>query len=341
VSSGRLYISRDVVFDEDCFPYSVENPSSTPPELLAKILATPPLEPMRCSDASSPSIDVGLPDSHDVCTDLASQPIFPVSPVQVTRSGGAEDPARQQDPCANPGADASSSSGTKPGSDDADPATPPSARMHGRASSAPGVGARMDSADGGSRPVSPCRFDLAPCWSASSPSGRTPDSDTSMHGPSPAVAVSPTPAPLTSSDVTLPSDGAAAAPDDAACTNTSPPRPATPSAPAHHMRTRLRNNIHKELVRTDGTVPYDPRRRGFSAVSAPPTEPDTLEDALADKNWTAAMHEEYQALLRNQTWHLVPPSSGRNLIDCRWVFKLKHRADCRRIHRSLQSTVSG
>ena len=39
------------------------------------------------------------------------------------------------------------------------------------------------------------------------------------------------------------------------------------------------------------------------------------------------MDEEYQALIKNQTWHLVPPQPGRNLIDCKWVFKLKRKAD--------------
>jgi len=40
-----------------------------------------------------------------------------------------------------------------------------------------------------------------------------------------------------------------------------------------------------------------------------------------------AMQDEYDALQRNGTWTLVPPSRGMNLIDCRWVFKIKRRAD--------------
>jgi hypothetical protein len=39
------------------------------------------------------------------------------------------------------------------------------------------------------------------------------------------------------------------------------------------------------------------------------------------------MHDEYAALLRNKTWHLVPPQPGRNIIDCKWVYKVKHKAD--------------
>lgn len=39
------------------------------------------------------------------------------------------------------------------------------------------------------------------------------------------------------------------------------------------------------------------------------------------------MDTEYSALLRNQTWTLVPPKKGINLIDSRWVFKVKRKAD--------------
>jgi hypothetical protein len=39
------------------------------------------------------------------------------------------------------------------------------------------------------------------------------------------------------------------------------------------------------------------------------------------------MIDEYNALLRNITWTFVPPQPGRNLIDCMWVYKVKHKAD--------------
>jgi hypothetical protein len=40
------------------------------------------------------------------------------------------------------------------------------------------------------------------------------------------------------------------------------------------------------------------------------------------------MNDEYTTLMRNKTWHLVPPQAGRNVIDCKWVFKIKHKAYC-------------
>jgi hypothetical protein len=52
-----------------------------------------------------------------------------------------------------------------------------------------------------------------------------------------------------------------------------------------------------------------------------------LSEALDDVRWREAMNDEYQALMENRTWHLVPPSSTRNIIDCKWVFRIKKNAD--------------
>jgi hypothetical protein len=39
------------------------------------------------------------------------------------------------------------------------------------------------------------------------------------------------------------------------------------------------------------------------------------------------MQAEYSALMKNKTWHLVPPQRGTNIIDCKWVYKIKHKQD--------------
>ncbi|XP_071683505.1 uncharacterized protein [Lolium perenne] len=56
-------------------------------------------------------------------------------------------------------------------------------------------------------------------------------------------------------------------------------------------------------------------------------EPCTLTKALGDENWCDAMNEEYKALMDNKTWHLVPPNRNKNLIDCKWVYRIKKKAD--------------
>jgi hypothetical protein len=56
-------------------------------------------------------------------------------------------------------------------------------------------------------------------------------------------------------------------------------------------------------------------------------DPSTLVVALEDTRWRQAMQDEYNALMDNKTWHLVHPSSTRNLIDCKWVYRVKKNVD--------------
>jgi hypothetical protein len=39
------------------------------------------------------------------------------------------------------------------------------------------------------------------------------------------------------------------------------------------------------------------------------------------------MNEEYSALVKNNTWHLVPSIGATNIIDCKCVFKIKRKQD--------------
>jgi hypothetical protein len=55
--------------------------------------------------------------------------------------------------------------------------------------------------------------------------------------------------------------------------------------------------------------------------------PSCTIEALADTRWQSTMVEEYVALIKNQTWHLVTSNRGHNIIDCKWVYKVKWKAD--------------
>jgi histone deacetylase 1/2 len=59
----------------------------------------------------------------------------------------------------------------------------------------------------------------------------------------------------------------------------------------------------------------------LSSVNA--DEPVSLEEALRDKRWVQAMG----ALMKNGTWHLVPAQKGKNVVSCKWVYKVKKKVD--------------
>jgi hypothetical protein len=93
-------------------------------------------------------------------------------------------------------------------------------------------------------------------------------------------------------------------------------------APANtRPRTRLQHNIVKPTVFTNGTVRYD--HLGMLMTC----EPKNLHEALSDSNWKGAMDEEFSALIKNKTLHLVPSHHAHNVIDCKWVYKVKEKAD--------------
>ena len=55
--------------------------------------------------------------------------------------------------------------------------------------------------------------------------------------------------------------------------------------------------------------------------------PQTLHEALGNKNWEDAMREEMSALERNKTWEVVELPKGKKTVGCKWVFALKYKAD--------------
>ena len=57
------------------------------------------------------------------------------------------------------------------------------------------------------------------------------------------------------------------------------------------------------------------------------SEPNTVQEDLNDQNWNQAMRDEYEALIRNETWSLVPPSAEYKVVGNKWVFGIKQNTD--------------
>jgi len=44
-------------------------------------------------------------------------------------------------------------------------------------------------------------------------------------------------------------------------------------------------------------------------------------------NWCEAMSDELTVIIRHGTWDLVPPPAGCRPVSCKWVFRVKQKAN--------------
>jgi histone deacetylase 1/2 len=288
-SVGRIYISRDVVFDEHTFPFASMHPNAGA-QLRAELALLPDLfhSSSNYGDTYSPDniVDSSLPanpsqhsardyvisgeNSGENCEDWA--------PTMVD--------SRQHFMCPPPGSNAAAEADL--------PAMTAAA-----------------SSSGAGEPPSPSNEILV--------AGSSVAETDAVASPSPHVAAQIDPGSGSASPHTLTGSGVPSG------SGVSPPSAASPTASPPALQqgpvNRRQRGIFKPKTYTDGTV-----RWGMSA-SHVSEEPTSVEQALGNKNWAAAMDVEYRALVENKTWHLVPKPKGKNIIGCKWVFKIKRKSD--------------
>jgi hypothetical protein len=277
ISTCRVYISRDVVFDKNAFPFAALH-SSAGARYSSEVLLLPKSQPSR--------------DSSDLSNIACSPCISSPCPVVVSP------PVLQ--PQIIPGGDCAQ----RPGMDlEVDPAPGYEAAA---AALAPGP-QRSHVAD------QVLHQNPAPPRGASS---TAPILD----------SVLPLPVPPRGAPATAQASASAIVPLHAPCTRSqSGGAPATAQAsasaivPLQAPCTRSQSGIRKPRIYSDGTIRY-----GNLSICE---EPSDLTMALSDPNWKVAMESEFSALTGNKTWYLVPPSTNRNIINCKCVFKIKHKAD--------------
>ena len=56
-------------------------------------------------------------------------------------------------------------------------------------------------------------------------------------------------------------------------------------------------------------------------------EPSSYEEAKDQKEWKDAMIEEYQSIMKNDVWDVVPRPKGKSIVTSKWICKIKHAAD--------------
>ena len=91
------------------------------------------------------------------------------------------------------------------------------------------------------------------------------------------------------------------------------------------MQTRSKNNIQKPKKFIDGTIPYPPPKALITELVVAEIEPTSFTEASKSTHWRDAMNTEFNALMHNGTWSLIPPTSTMNLVGCKWVFRIKRK----------------
>jgi hypothetical protein len=56
-------------------------------------------------------------------------------------------------------------------------------------------------------------------------------------------------------------------------------------------------------------------------------EPTCFEEAIQKKEWVDAMTEEYQSIIKNDVWEIVPRPKSKDVVSSKWLYKIKHVVD--------------
>jgi len=81
-----------------------------------------------------------------------------------------------------------------------------------------------------------------------------------------------------------------------------------------------------------GSTRENNRPRKFSSYSALmfhiiDSEPSCFDEANKLQVWRNAMMEDYQSIMKNDVWEIVPRPQGKSVLSSKWLFKVKHVVD--------------
>lgn len=46
-----------------------------------------------------------------------------------------------------------------------------------------------------------------------------------------------------------------------------------------------------------------------------------------NEDWHLAMEDEIEKIHKNDSWDLIPPPKNNNIIQIKWIYKIKHHID--------------
>ena len=71
------------------------------------------------------------------------------------------------------------------------------------------------------------------------------------------------------------------------------------------------------------------RYQGYLAaiITIVQSNPGSLEEAVKHQVWKYAMHEEYEPIMKNNVWDVVPRLKDKAVVTSKWLYKIKHGSD--------------
>eukprot|EP00253_Pinus_taeda_P011368 PITA_11368 len=56
-------------------------------------------------------------------------------------------------------------------------------------------------------------------------------------------------------------------------------------------------------------------------------EPSSFTDVIKHQVWKDAMTEEYESIMKNDVWDVVPRPQDKAVVTSKWIYKIKHAVD--------------
>ena len=50
------------------------------------------------------------------------------------------------------------------------------------------------------------------------------------------------------------------------------------------------------------------------------TEPSSFQEVVQERTWVDEMVEEYDPIVRNSAWEIVPRSVDKSVVGSRWIY---------------------
>ena len=56
-------------------------------------------------------------------------------------------------------------------------------------------------------------------------------------------------------------------------------------------------------------------------------EPSSFTDVVKHQVWQDAMIKEYDSIMKNDVWVIVPRPQDKEVVTSKWLYKIKHAVD--------------